>query len=235
MGNLNNILISQNLNISENPMGTDKGDFKSYIEGFYEDAFSKIQYQDVTLLEIGFRHGASLALWSDFFAFGKIYGVDNMSDLAILENAPRQDWLTKPNVTAITADAYAQEFVGSLNICFDVIIDDGPHSLASQVRAIELYLPILRPNGLMIIEDIQSPGGLTLFSFLPKIPLDFKVTLKDFRHNGKGDDDILLVIQKLPTRSFLSRLMVWGLAFLYIPIEIVNFAIKKSRKKRVNL
>ena len=35
------LLADLNLNISSNPQGTDKGDFKTYVRGFYEGEFSR--------------------------------------------------------------------------------------------------------------------------------------------------------------------------------------------------
>ena len=39
---------------------------------------------------------------------------------------------------------------------FDLLIDDEPHTLRSQVKFIELYSPLLSENGILIIEDVQN-------------------------------------------------------------------------------
>jgi len=52
-------------------------------------------------------------------------------------------------------DAYDEKFSKKFKQ-FDIIIDDGPHTLESQLKSIELYLPKLKQDGLFIIEDIQS-------------------------------------------------------------------------------
>ena len=36
------------------------------------------------------------------------------------------------------------------------MLDDGPHTLESQKKFIELYLPMLTDNGIFVIEDIQD-------------------------------------------------------------------------------
>ena len=74
--NLVNILSDMNLNISTNPRGTDKGDFKSYVKYFYEKEFGARKMDKVRLLEIGVRSGASIALWSNFFKNVEIVCVD---------------------------------------------------------------------------------------------------------------------------------------------------------------
>ena len=45
-------------------------------------------------------------------------------------------------------------FVSKLNN-FDIIIDDGPHSLESQLKFIDLYYPKTNLGGVVIIEDIH--------------------------------------------------------------------------------
>ena len=59
------ILRDLNLNISTNPRGTDKGDCKTYVKGFYEGEFGARRAARNRLFEIGVRSGASLALWAN--------------------------------------------------------------------------------------------------------------------------------------------------------------------------
>jgi hypothetical protein len=37
------------------------------------------------------------------------------------------------------------------------MFDDGPHSLSSMQEMLQPYLPLLKPDGILVIEDIQSP------------------------------------------------------------------------------
>ena len=76
MSSLKEILKEYNLNKSINKFGTDKGDFKSYIDLFYEDYFLNYKNKKINLLEIGFRNGASLYLWAKYFKKGNIIGFD---------------------------------------------------------------------------------------------------------------------------------------------------------------
>ena len=52
------ILNDRKLHLSLNPRGTGKGDFKTYIKGFYENEFAARKYARNRLLEIGVRSGA---------------------------------------------------------------------------------------------------------------------------------------------------------------------------------
>jgi hypothetical protein len=228
---LREILIQENLMLSQNPFGTDKGDHKSYVEKFYEEAFCAFRDQPVKLLEIGFRHGASLALWSSYFKSGFIVGIDNYSDEYLKNSRPNSEWISRQNVRTISADAYDPNFVASLGTEFDIIIDDGPHSLRSQKSAISLYLSKLRPGGLMIIEDIQSRGKLILFSFSRLVPWSHSVQVLDFRADGKGDDNVLFVIQRKDTWQGLNRLKSYVSSLIGIRHELWLLILRTIRKK----
>ena len=105
------ILADENLNLSNNPRGTDKGYYKFYINKYYEIEFEKIRDSSVKLMEIGFRHGASLALWAHYFKDAKILGLDNSSYSALSENLPvNKDWLTLDKISTRIGDAYDPNF-----------------------------------------------------------------------------------------------------------------------------
>jgi hypothetical protein len=203
---LKQILLQERLMLSENPQGTDKGDFKSYVDKFYETAFRELRDKDTTLLEIGFRHGASLALWSHYFRQGIVVGIDNFSDIELRDSPPNQEWIGRANVRTFNADAYSPVTAASLEMEFDIIIDDGPHTLQSQKQALELYLTKLKPNGMFVIEDIQSRGRLALLSFSKLVPLNCTVEILDFRSDGKGDDNVLFVVRRTNSWQGLRRL-----------------------------
>jgi hypothetical protein len=38
----------------------------------------------------------------------------------------------------------------------DIVIDDGPHTLESQLSCIDMYYPKINPGGMLIIEDIMN-------------------------------------------------------------------------------
>lgn len=192
---LKDILKNENLNLTDNPRGTDKGDKKSYIDKFYESQFALFREKPVRLMEIGFRHGASLALWSSYFSSGKIIGLDNLSDACIQENLSiNHDWINRENVETIIGDAYSQSFSDALRGKFDIIIDDGPHSIKSQKISIGLYLKKLNEGGLFIVEDILM-GGIAIFPLLLSVPRGYIAKFYDFRMHKLSGDNCLFVIQ----------------------------------------
>jgi len=177
-----------NLN-TDHFIGTDKSSTHDYIDQFYENAFKKYQkYTKLSLLEIGVQAGGSLYPWRKYFTNGKVYGID------IIDNV-KDEWKVLDNVEYIIQDAYDINFIKSLPQ-YDIIIDDGPHTLESQIVFIDNYLDKLNNEGLLIIEDIQElADAQILYNRIPE-HLKSQSEIIDLRSYKNRYDDLLLVINK---------------------------------------
>jgi hypothetical protein len=184
--NLNTILnITDNLNTVDY-IGTDKNTTHAYVEHFYEEAFKKYQDKNISLLEIGINSGGSLYLWGKYFYNGNILGID-------IEDNIKEKWKVLNNVKHLIKDAYDLNTIKDLPK-FDIIIDDGPHTLESQIWFIENYLTKMMPNGLLVIEDIQDIAHIeVLKQHTPKEYLSNAKSI-DLRSYKNRYDDILYVI-----------------------------------------
>lgn len=124
---------------------TDKYDL-GYIEHFYNRLFSPRQQSTRSLLEIGIYHGQSIQLWRDYFVNADIHAFD-INYCAAVVNQPR----IHPRFT----DAYCLDTINELSgQQFDIIIDDGPHTLASLEFFCEHYIKLVKPGGIFVVEDI---------------------------------------------------------------------------------
>ncbi len=209
------LLSELNLNLSSNPLGTDKGDFKTYVRGFYESEFGRRQFEHIRLLEIGVRTGASVALWANYFQNVEIIGLD--VEAVGTAAGPIKEYLDYPSVKFYCSDAYSPEFAQSLAGSFSIMIDDGPHSLVSQKRFLDLYLPKLDEGGVLIIEDIQRDyrDCYQLMKALPK-GNKFIFEIYDFRaESGAGDDFLFVVRHNKSGKSYLARKMYLKLRLLF--------------------
>lgn len=168
--------------------GTDKNTGHSYISGFYEEAFFPYKTKHISILEIGIARGDSLLLWNEYFKNSKlIYGLDNHNQLS-------SEVKSHSNLNIIFNNAYTEQIANTLPT-FDIIIDDGPHSLDSQYIAISLYLPKVNPGGIFIIEDVQSESYIETFKNL--VPEKYKKYCEfiDLRKIKNRVDDMMFIVR----------------------------------------
>ena len=165
-------------------LGTDKEIRHNYVSEYYEDAFAKYRFNKINLLEIGIACGASLKLWDSFFTNSKIYGVD-------INSSQVNPYVMNDKFELFFENAYDQIFVNKIPN-MDIIIDDGPHTLQSQLDFIDLYLPKVNAGGLLIIEDIAS---IDYVNHLKQRIGDRKYTLIDTREKYGIHDNILFSVE----------------------------------------
>ena len=187
------ILADEKIDGNEYPGGTDKNAVHSYIDhvfGIYLNGFIN---RHGKLLEIGVRHGGSSLVWNKLLPRFDICLVDKENLMA--DNIKEKlDW---SRVNFVIADAYDEEVVKSIQqmyVSFDIIIDDGPHTLESHYKCIDLYLGMLNPGGYLIIEDIENIEHANIL--IENIPQGVTYQLHDLREQKGRYDDIALVITK---------------------------------------
>jgi hypothetical protein len=166
---------------------SDKGTVHDYIVGYYSKEFSDKRNEKIKLMEIGVHRGPSIVLWKYWFIDSEIVGVDN-EDIYDCERI--YDKL-------IIDDAYTDQFINSFSDgYFDYIIDDGPHTLESQIISATKWIHKIKPGGKLIIEDIQSIEWVSSLqdSLDKSIVSDYKVF--DLRNNKNRYDDIIFEVTK---------------------------------------
>jgi len=172
----------------EKKYNSDKFTSHSYLED-YDRLFSPIKDEVKSILEIGIQKGESLLMWKDLFPNAEIYGAEiNLSSLTI---NPYQD-----RITIKQGDAYTHSFLDLFkDINFDIIIDDGSHLVEHMEFFCKYYPKILKPGGIMIVEDIAHfPHAEQLLKSLPK-ELQEKAYISDLRHIKNRWDDVLLIVK----------------------------------------
>jgi hypothetical protein len=164
---------------------TDKDTLHSYLDT-YENLFKDKRETATNILEIGIAEGGSLNLWRDYFNNAHIYGID-IADKRF-NDVDRITCLFNTNASLFNTEYFKDKF--------DIIIDDGSHNLTDQCVFIEKYLPLLKDDGILIIEDVQDIQHLNIFTNIT--PEEFKPYIEtyDLRKNIGRYDDILFVINK---------------------------------------
>lgn len=174
---------------------TDKNTLHSYLD-LYQTLFNNKKNTAKNILEIGIFKGGSIKLWSEFFINANIYGIDIM-DI----NANCDDIINKENIILYEkSDAYDynifNEKILFKNIKFDVMIDDGPHTLETMIQFIKLYSQLMTDDGILIVEDVQSIEWIN--ELKNAVPENLKSYIKwyDLRKNKNRYDDIVFTIDK---------------------------------------
>lgn len=167
---------------------TDKNSNHCYIDMLYEDLFKDIRATAEKILEIGIYGGGSMVLWQEYFEKAHIYGIDLSYYVPELQGQER--------MTQIIGDAYSDQVAAMFaDNAFDIVIDDGPHTVESFIVFIKNYLPKVKKGGYFIIEDIPDINIVPeLISNVPN-ELQNSVQVYDFRFVKNLFDDIMLVIR----------------------------------------
>lgn len=192
--------------LEEEYLETDKHTTHSYVQNFYEERFLSYKDKDITLMEIGTSGGWSTRLWYHYFKnAAMIYAMDSFQFIDFVnfiekgeadsthKNMGFKDIEPPKNIKYVICDAYTEESSNLIPEC-DIIIDDGPHSLDSQLKCVELYLRKVKSGGLFIIEDITNTENQKLIheKALSLFP-DYKYELLDFRETKGRYDDLMFV------------------------------------------
>jgi len=139
---------------------TDKNTCHSYLHLYEKLLFDKKENAEY-ILEIGlgdfnYKNGGSIKLWRDYFKNAKIYGLDILDSDRVIDELKNDDRIILyTSVDAYNEDFFRREFLNK-NIKFDFLLDDGPHTLESMKQFIKLYTQIMKNDGILIIEDVQS-------------------------------------------------------------------------------
>lgn len=101
------------------------------------------------VLEIGIDKGESLRAWREFFPEAQVIGVD----------CDRSRLVFEKRIVSMCIDCSKPElmyqFAAEYQNYFGVVIEDGSHRLEDQLLAVRTLKRCLRPNGVLVIEDIQ--------------------------------------------------------------------------------
>jgi hypothetical protein len=124
--------------------------WEHYFE-IYERHFQKFRGKPISMLEFGVLHGGSLQMWKYYFGdLAKIYGVDIN---------PRCAELAEDQIEILLGNQENRESLRE--ICralppFDIILDDGGHTMEQQVITFEETWHSLKDGGIYLCEDLHT-------------------------------------------------------------------------------
>ena len=179
---------------------TDKNTTHSYLE-LYQTLLQSKKETAKNVLEVGIgdyyeKSGGSIKMWRDYFTNATIYALDIIPIERVIDELRNDNRVVLYTSTdAYNKDFFTNQFLDK-NIKCDFMLDDGPHSLESMIRFIELYSQIMTDDGILIIEDVPSWDWIDILKDV--VPEKLKPFIKayDLRPNKGRFDDIVFTIDK---------------------------------------
>ena len=176
---------------------TSKGTLHTYLP-VYDKLFTPFRDKKINIFEVGYLFGGSAKLMELYFPKAIIKTIDVTTtfpyswckeaeargETTNIEMGSRTSMELKDSLT-LTPD-YFTDFVP------DIAIDDGGHSLESQLHFVKTVYPVLREGGLLIVEDIQDYDNQK--EEFEK--LGYKFYTIDKRNETGRYDDVLLIYKK---------------------------------------
>lgn len=126
---------------------TDKATYHHFTE-IYEKYFNLFRDKKNNIFEIGIFNGGSLRTLKDYFIKSNIYAIDFDKSRCFQEERIATQCGDQTNIRFMS-----NVFPG---IEFDIIIDDGGHTMQQQQVSLEVLIPRLKPKGIYIVEDLHT-------------------------------------------------------------------------------
>jgi len=163
--------------------GTDKSSLHHNYLSTYESYLHFFRDKPIKLLEIGFggynnpnEGGESLYTWQEYFP---------NADITCLEIYPKDFSLDRVRVIQGSQDSSVDlRSIGAKYGPFDIIIDDGSHMSAHQIKSFTvLFSTYLRNGGIYIVEDTSTSYEPELRGFCSAIDF-FKSCIDHYNYNS---------------------------------------------------
>jgi len=137
----------------------------------------------------GYKTGASLYMWRDYFPNAHIYGADNM---------PRTIF-ARDRITTLLCDETKEEdlkkLINYVGADIDLFIDDGSHKAEHQIFMCKTVMPLLKKDVIYIIEDIINEQAIV--DALPEYDCEVIKISSILKKEHLKDNEILIRVKNL--------------------------------------
>jgi len=231
MSQIHDKMTSLGLSIADNELGTDKDHWHSYIELLYPYIFDNVVPLDL-VYEIGVWNKASLALWKSSYPNARVIGCD--INLELPTHPIASEMIKNGEIELLEGDPYKN--IDLLLEDISILIDDGPHTITSQKRALDFRIK-LATHGILVIEDLVDLGGpvncfYELFKSIGRSDRKYCLAL-DFSDNKSRLDDAVFIFTREPKmlnllKEELSEYTFTFKRIIYIKIKAsFNYRLRK--------
>lgn len=157
--------------------GTDKCSSAHMFTPIYHEMFKDRRESVRKVLEIGvgsqssmgngYKPGASLRMWRDYFPNADVYGLDVNENVLFDEGRIRCFHCDQGSRDSLLSAARRMQSL------FDLIVDDGSHVPAHQILSAHILTRSLAEGGVYVIEDLIEFNPANLLAQMLK--MDFRV------------------------------------------------------------
>jgi demethylmacrocin O-methyltransferase len=121
----------------------------NYVE-LYVTVFEPVREEAKRVLEIGVLDGDSVRMWEAYFPRAMIFGID------IVDTSQHETERIRTFIGDQANRAQLAEFAKQFGSDFDIVIDDGGHTMEQQQVSFGFFFPLVKSGGIYIIEDIHT-------------------------------------------------------------------------------
>lgn len=122
---------------------------------FYSSLFKSKRNSPITIAEIGIAHGASLLMWEEYFPNAIVHGFEKWDRFMIpFREKYSSHERIKTFYTCVRDETKLSESFAESGTKYDILIDDSSHQFPDQARILKIAHTVLKPGGVLIIEDI---------------------------------------------------------------------------------
>ena len=192
---------------------TDKSSIHHNYLPTYQKYLESYRNQSFRFLEIGFWKGASARMWQAYFPLATLHFIDNDPKFLSIakELTSRCKLFILDQSNARELQAFLQRNGGN----YDVIIDDGGHSMKQQMVSFNVLFPHLKSGGIYIIEDLHT-------SYHPQY-IDDKVKTTDFLKSLVDDLNHIGFINWCADHNKCPTSLKAGLSIYQTQIAAIHF------------
>lgn len=131
--------------------GTDKVEHR-YCD-LYQTVLGHLRDEPIVMLEIGLFRGASALMWREFFPKGEIH----VADIVFSAGKGAVEGVDRIHLHPLNCDFSSDlKAFARRGFEFDVIVDDGGHTMRQQQLALKHLFGSLKRGGIFIMEDLHT-------------------------------------------------------------------------------
>ena len=177
-----------------------------YAHGFidvYEPYFNEVS-NSKHILEIGVYYGGSLKYLSDKFKDGNIYGIDIEDKTQYDEERVKTYIVNQEDRDSLNG------FLKEVDVEFDIIIDDGGHTMKQQQVSFGLLFKRLKKGGIYILEDLHTSRIENFGTIFPDDLITTLDMLQSFKFTNNIASNHILDDEKEYIKNNVADIRIWS-------------------------